>query len=53
MPESMVLNAGKYDLLINLQDEDDFYGVRNIELPVKKEREIEPGWFKLGEIAVK
>jgi len=46
------LTAGLYDLLINLKDKCDFHN-RNIELALKKEREIFPGWYKLGEVNVK
>jgi hypothetical protein len=43
---------GKYDILIGMRDTCDFYNERFIELAVKKERETEPGWYKLGEIMV-
>ena len=47
------LKEGKYDLLINLRNTTEFNKNKNIELPVKDEREITPGWYKLGEIWVK
>ena len=47
------LEEGNYDLLINLRNTSEFNKNKNIELPIKKEREPEPGWYKLGEIFVK
>lgn len=47
------LREGKYDLLINLRNTTEFNRNRNIELPLKQEREVEPGWYKLGEIMVR
>ncbi len=47
------LEEGKYDLLINLRNTSKFNHNKNIELPIKEEREKEPGWYKLGEIMVK
>jgi hypothetical protein len=54
------LKEGKYDLLVNLRSRADgkwatteFNKNKNIELPIKNEREIAPGWYKLGEIWVK
>jgi hypothetical protein len=44
---------GKCDILIGMRDECEFHKNRIIELAVKKERETEPGWYKLGEIIVK
>ena len=46
------LSAGNYEISINLRDECGFHN-RSIELALKKEREVEPGWYKLGEITVK
>jgi hypothetical protein len=46
------LTGGKYDLLVNMRDECGFHD-RNIQLAVKKERETEPGWYKLGEVLIK
>ncbi|MEP7110299.1 MAG: DUF4832 domain-containing protein [Ferruginibacter sp.] len=46
------LDEGKYDLLINMRDECGFHN-RSIQLAIKKERETEPGWYKLGEVMVK
>jgi hypothetical protein len=47
------LVAGKYDILIGMRDECAFHHNRIIELAIKKERETEPGWYKLGEEMVK
>ena len=53
------LKEGKYDLLINLRNTASGWATtaynkdKNIELPIKNEREMEPGWYKLGEIWVK
>ena len=47
------LAEGKYDLLIGMRDECEFHKNRIVELAIKKEREIEPGWYKLGEVIVK
>jgi len=47
------LEEGSYDLLINLRNTSEFNKNKSIELPIKKEREIELGWYKLGEIWVK
>jgi hypothetical protein len=44
--------AGKYDLLISMRDECGFHN-RSIQLALKKDREQEEGWFKLGEIMIK
>ncbi|BBE16179.1 hypothetical protein AQPE_0316 [Aquipluma nitroreducens] len=43
---------GKYDLLIGMRDE---YGYHNksIQLAIKKERETNQGWYKLGEVIIK
>jgi hypothetical protein len=46
------LLEGKYDLLISMRDECGFHNT-SIQLAFKKEREIKPGWYKLGEIIVK
>lgn len=46
------LAAGLYDLLINLRDECGFHN-RNISLAFIKDREVDPGWYKLGEVMVK
>jgi len=46
------LPGGRYDLLINMRDECAFHN-RDIELALKKERETEPGWYKLGEMMIK
>jgi hypothetical protein len=46
------LTEGKYDLLISMLDECGFHN-KSIQLALKKEREIEPGWYKLGEVMVK
>lgn len=46
------LKQGKYDLLINLRNTTEFNYNKNIELPIKKERETETGWYKIGEIVV-
>jgi Beta-galactosidase. len=45
------MDMGKYDLLINMRDACGFHN-RNIQLPLKKERETVPGWYKLGEVTV-
>ncbi|WP_346319213.1 DUF4832 domain-containing protein [Chitinophaga sp. YIM B06452] len=45
------LDTGRYDLLINMRDSCGFHN-RNIQLPIKKEREILPGWYKIGEVMV-
>lgn len=45
------MDAGKYDLLINMRDACGFHN-RDIQLPLKKERETVPGWYKLGEVTV-
>jgi len=47
------LTSGQYDVLIGLRDQCDFHKNRIIELAIKKEREVEPGWYKLGEVTVK
>lgn len=47
------LVAGKYDILIGMRDGCEFHKNTIVELAVKKERETEPGWYKLGEIMVK
>ena len=47
------LKEGKYDLLINLRNTTEFNKNKNIELPIRNEREVAPGWYKLGEIWVK
>jgi hypothetical protein len=47
------LIEGKYDILIGMRDDCEFHKNRFIELAVKKERETEPGWYKLGEVMVK
>jgi hypothetical protein len=47
------LIAGKCDILIGMRDECEFHRNRVIELAIKKERETEPGWYKLGEVMVK
>lgn len=44
--------SGKYDLLLNMRDECGFHS-RNIQLAINKNREPEPGWYKLGEILIK
>lgn len=46
------LAEGKYDLLISMRDEDGFHN-KSIQLAIIKERETEPGWYKLGEVIVK
>jgi hypothetical protein len=46
------LAAGRYDLLINMRDDCGFHH-RNISLALRKEREVTPGWYKLGEVMVK
>jgi hypothetical protein len=43
---------GRCDILIGMNDTCDFHKGRSIELAFKKERETEPGWYKLGEILV-
>ncbi|MEO6289063.1 MAG: DUF4832 domain-containing protein, partial [Ginsengibacter sp.] len=45
------LLEGKYDLLISMRDECGFHN-KSIQLALKKERETEPGWYKLGEVIV-
>lgn len=45
------LTAGKYDLLINLHYAGKFHP-RHLDLGLKKEREVLPGWYKLGEVNV-
>jgi hypothetical protein len=47
------LIKGRCDILIGMRDDCEFHKNRFIELAVKKERETEPGWYKLGEIMVK
>lgn len=47
------MEAGKYDILINLRNTTEFNKNKNIELPIKRDREIEPGWYKIGEIMVR
>jgi hypothetical protein len=47
------LIRGKYDILIGMQDDCDFHHNRIIELAIRKDRETESGWYKLGEIMVK
>ena len=47
------LAAGKYNLLIGMQDDCAFHRDRMIELAIKKERETQPGWYKLGEVMVR
>jgi hypothetical protein len=51
-PDKNLVN-GKYDILIGMHDDCEFHRGRLIELAVKKERETEPGWYKLGEVMVK
>jgi hypothetical protein len=46
------LPGGRYDVLINMRDECGFHD-RDIELALKKERETDPGWYKLGEVTAK
>ena len=46
------LKEGKYDLMFSMLDACGFHKKR-IELALKKEREIEPGWYILGEVNVK
>jgi hypothetical protein len=46
------MEPGKYDVLINLHHNDGFHD-RNVKLALKTEREVEEGWYKLGEIIVK
>jgi hypothetical protein len=46
------LAYGKYDLLIGMLDDCPFHHNRMIELAIRKEREHEPGWYKLGEVNV-
>ncbi len=46
------IQVGKYDLLLGMMDDCGFHD-RNIQLALKKERETEPGWYKLGEILIK
>ncbi len=46
------LPGGSYALLISMTDECGFH-IRRIQLALKRERETEPGWYKLGEITVK
>jgi hypothetical protein len=43
------LARGEYELLIGLKDDCGFHN-RQIQLALKRERETEPGWYKLGEI---
>ncbi len=46
--------SGRYEVLLGMRDQSDFRSKnRNIELAIKKERETEPGWYKLGEISVR
>ena len=47
------LAEGKYDLLIGMRDDCEFHRSRIVELAIKKERETDPGWYKLGEVMVK
>jgi hypothetical protein len=51
-PENNLIQ-GKCDILIGMRDECEFHKGRFIELAIKKERETEPGWYKLGEVMVK
>jgi hypothetical protein len=46
------LNEGKYDLMFSMLDSCGFHKKR-IQLALKKDREIEPGWYKFGEVIVK
>jgi hypothetical protein len=46
------MERGKYDVLINMHHSDGFHD-SNIGLALKKEREVEEGWYKLGEIMLK
>lgn len=46
------LKGGKYDLLISMRDDCGFHN-KPVDLAIKKEREKEPGWYKLGEVIVK
>ena len=46
--------AGEYDILVGMRDKSDFRTHnRIIELSIHKNREIELGWYKLGEIPVR
>ncbi|QEH43251.1 DUF4832 domain-containing protein [Chitinophaga sp. XS-30] len=45
------MDKGKYELLINMRDACGFHN-RDIQLPLKKERETVSGWYKLGEVTV-
>lgn len=47
------LAEGKYDLLIGMRDECKFHRNKIVELAIKKNRQTEPGWYKLGEVIVK
>jgi hypothetical protein len=47
------LIVGKCDILIGMRDECEFHHNRIIALAIKRERESEPGWYKLGEVMVK
>jgi len=47
------MKEGNYDLLINLRNTTEFNKNKNIELPIQADREIDPGWYKLGEIRIK
>jgi hypothetical protein len=51
-PENNLIK-GKCDILIGIRDDCEFHKGRFIEIAIKKERETEPGWYKLGEIMVK
>lgn len=45
--------AGNYNILIGMRDDCEFHRSRIVELAIKKERETDPGWYKLGEVKVK
>jgi hypothetical protein len=47
------LSAGRYDILMGMRDECEFHHDRIVEFAIKKQRETEPGWYKLGEVMVK
>ncbi|MBK8884975.1 MAG: DUF4832 domain-containing protein [Bacteroidales bacterium] len=51
-PDNTVI-TGRYDILIGMRDGCEFHDGRIIELAINKTREIESGWYKLGEISVK
>lgn len=47
------MEGGKYDLSIGMRDLQDFRTHnRTVQLPIRKEREGQEGWYKIGEIMI-